>query len=51
MYVDECKYKRGDKFCARALIRRSYREDRMIKHQTIANFDEDDLYAAPGLNS
>ena len=36
MYIDEGKYKRGDKFCARALIRRSYREGGKIKHHTIA---------------
>ncbi len=40
MYVDECKYKRGDKQYTRALIRRSYREGGKIKHQTIANISQ-----------
>ena len=40
MYVDECKYQRGDKFYSRALIRQSYREGGKIKHRTIANISQ-----------
>ena len=37
MYVDICKYKRGDKSYTRTLLRESYRENGKVKQRTIAN--------------
>lgn len=37
MYLDECKFKRGDKHYSRILLRESYREDGKTKKKTIAN--------------
>lgn len=37
MYVDDCKYSRGDKAYRRVLLREGYRENGKVKHRTIAN--------------
>jgi transposase len=37
MYVDICKYKRGDKKYTRSLLRESYREKGKVKQRTIGN--------------
>lgn len=37
MYVDICKYKRGDKTYSRSLLRESFRVDGKVKQRTIAN--------------
>ena len=37
MYVDLCKYKRGNKICKRVLLREGYREGGKVKHRTLAN--------------
>ena len=37
MYVDLCKYKRGNKTCKRVLSREGYREGRKVKHRILAN--------------
>lgn len=37
MYVDTCKYKRGERTYKRSLLRHGYREDGKVKHKTIAN--------------
>ena len=37
MYVDLCKYKRGNKTYKRVLLREGYREDGKVKHRTLAN--------------
>jgi len=37
LYLDECKFKRGDKNYSRILLRESYREDGKTKKKTIAN--------------
>ena len=37
MYVDICKYRRGEKTYTRVLLRESYRKDDKVKHRTIAN--------------
>lgn len=37
MYVDICKYKRGDKIYSRSLLRESYREQGKVKQRTVAN--------------
>ena len=37
MYIDVCKYKRGDKNYKRTLLRRGYRREGKVKHETIAN--------------
>ena len=40
MYVDICKYKRGDKTYTRSLLRESYRENGKVKQRTIANISQ-----------
>ena len=37
MYVDICKYKRGNKTYKRVLLREGYREGGKVKHRTLAN--------------
>ena len=37
MFIDDCKYKRGNKSYRRVLLRNSYRVDGVVKHDTIAN--------------
>ena len=37
MYVDLCKYKRGNKTYKRVLLREGYREGGKVKHRTLAN--------------
>ena len=37
MYVDICKYKRGNKTYKRVLLREGYREGGRVKHRTLAN--------------
>jgi len=37
MYVDICKYKRGNKTCKRVLLREGYREGGKVKHRILAN--------------
>ena len=37
MYVDLCKYKRGNKSYKRVLLRGGYREGGKVKHRTLAN--------------
>ena len=40
MYVDICKYKRGNKTYCRSLLRISYREDGKVKHKTVGNLKD-----------
>jgi len=37
MYVNLCKYKRGNKSYKRVLLRGGYREDGKVKHRTLVN--------------
>ena len=37
MYVNLCKYKRGNKSYKRVLLRGGYREGGKVKHRTLAN--------------
>ena len=37
MFVDICKYKRGEKTYTRSLLRAAYREKGKVRHRTIAN--------------
>ena len=37
MYVDICKYKKGNKTYKRVLLREGYREGGKVKHRTLAN--------------
>ena len=37
MYVDICKYKRGNKTYKRVLLREGYRKGGKVKHRTLAN--------------
>ena len=37
MYVDLCKYKRGNKTYRRVLLIEGYREGGKVKHRTLAN--------------
>ena len=37
MYVDICKYKRGNKTYKSVLLREGYREGGKVKHRTLAN--------------
>ena len=37
MYIDTTTTKRGDKTYVRHLLRRSFREDGKVKHETISN--------------
>jgi hypothetical protein len=37
MYIDICKYKRGNKFYRRVLLREGYRQNGKVRHRTFAN--------------
>jgi transposase len=37
MYIDICKYKRGNKFYRRVLLREGYRQNGKVRHRTLAN--------------
>jgi len=37
MYLDICRYKRGNRTYRRVLLREGYRENGKVKHRTIAN--------------
>ena len=55
MYVDICKYKRGQKTYRRILLRESFRENGKVKQRTIANIshltDEQILVMKAALNN
>jgi transposase len=40
MYIDDCKYKRNNRPYRRVLLRESYRENGIVKHNTIANLSK-----------